>query len=315
MVQIRVLVNALRYVLDQAIDYAGMYPPASLSLSESLKSYQRHRSGAEAWMVKRIVLPVDALSKIYAGSFESGSEFRFAVIPRRAPSDWLVSLRTDLAILNGFLGKHLVAVADVLEILLPDDVSSVEAMGRLLRSVEKDLADRGAFFEVPGGSEFLERFEKAAKAIAGFSRHNWGLKLRTGGTTADMYPPPSVVAHALVIAREQGVPLKFTAGLHHPIRHWNKRVGTRMYGFINILMAGLLAHHHGLSAERVEPILEDEEASNFSFTEQTADWRDLALPVEAIPRWRERVVSFGSCSVDEPREDLEQLGWWVGETP
>jgi hypothetical protein len=226
-----------------------------------------------------------------------------------------VSLRADLAILNGFLGEHLVAVADVLEILLPDDASSVEAMGRLLRSVEKDLADRGAFFEVPGGSKFLERFEKAAKAVAGFSRHNWGLKLRTGGATADLYPAPSVVARALVIARDQGVALKFTAGLHHPIRHWNKSVGTRMYGFINILMAGLLAHHHGLSAERVEPILEDEEASNFSFTEQTADWRDLALPVEAIPRWRERVVSFGSCSVDEPREDLEQLGWWVGETP
>jgi hypothetical protein len=266
-------------------------------------------------MIKRIVLPVDALSKIYAGSFESGSEFWFAVIPRRGPSDWLMSLRADLAMLNGFLDKHLLAVADVLEIRLPDDVSSVEAIGSLLRSVEKDLADRRAFFEVPGGSGFLERFEKAAKALAGFSRRNWGLKLRTGGTTADLYPAPLVVARALVIARDQGVPVKFTAGLHHPIRHWNKSVGTRMHGFINILMAGLLAHHHGLSPERVSSILEEEEPSNFSFTELTADWRDLALPVEAIPKWREQVVSFGSCSVDEPKEDLERLGWWVGETP
>jgi hypothetical protein len=181
----------------------------------------------------------------------------------------------------------------------------------LLRSATGELVGYAAFFEVATGPDFLGRFEGAAEALAGFSGHNWGLKLRTGGTAADLYPRPLAVARALVIARDHGVPIKFTAGLHHPIRHWNKSVGTRMHGFINILMAGLLAHHHGLSPERVESILEEEEPSNFSFTELTADWRDLALPIEAIPKWRERVVSFGSCSVDEPKEDLDRLGWCV----
>lgn len=306
------MATALRHLLDQVIDYAGMYPPASLSLDEALKSYQKHRSGAEAWMIKQMVLPVDALSRIDAGLLGSGRDFRFAMIPRRAATDWLGHLRADIATLNDFLRKQPIAVADVLEILLPADVSGAEDLENLLRSATDDLAGRAAFFEVPAGPEFLERFTEATEAIAGFSGNNLGLKLRTGGTTADLYPAPSLVARALLIAREHRVPIKFTAGLHHPIRHWNKSVGTRMHGFINILMAGLLAHHHGLSAERVEPILEDEEASNFSFTEQTADWRDLALPVEAIPRWREQVVSFGSCSVDEPWEDLEQLGWWGG---
>jgi hypothetical protein len=287
-----------------------MYPPASLSLPEALKSYQRHRSGAEAWMVKRMVLPVDALSKIDPGALRAGGEFRFAMIPRHETGDWLASLRANLATLNFFLGKCPAAVADVLEILLPA-VSNTGELEKLLRSATGELVGYAAFFEVATGPDFLGRFEGAAEAVAGFSVHNWGLKLRTGGTTADLYPAPSAVARALVIARDHGVPIKFTAGLHHPIRHWNKSVGTRMHGFINILMAGLLAHHHGLAPERVESILEEEEPSNFSFTELTADWRDLALPIEAIPKWRERVVSFGSCSVDEPKEDLEWLGWCV----
>jgi hypothetical protein len=308
-VQIRVWMKAIRYMLDQAIDYAGMYPPASLSLDEALESYWRHQSGSEAWMVKRMVLPVDALSKANSDGLDSGRELRFAMIPRRASGDWLVNLRTDVAALNEFLQKHQTAVADVLEILLPA-VSNTGELDKLLRSATAELVGRAAFFEVATGPDFLGRFEGVAEAVAGFSGHNWGLKLRTGGTAADLYPAPSVVARALVTARDHGVPIKFTAGLHHPIRHWNKSVGTRMHGFINILMAGLLAHHHGLSPERVESILEEEEPSNFSFTEQTADWRDLALPIEAIPRWRERVVSFGSCSVNEPREDLEQFGWW-----
>jgi hypothetical protein len=308
------MVNAIRYVLDRAIDYAGMYPPASLSLPEALKSYHRHRSGAEAWMVKRMVLPVDAISKIDSGALGSGGEFRFALIPRREASDWLASLRTDLETLKFFLRKCPAAVADVLEILLPA-VSNTEEAEKLLRSATGQLVGYTAFFEVVTGPDFLRRFKGAAEAVAGFSGHSWGLKLRTGGTTADLYPAPSAVARALVIARDHGVPIKFTAGLHHPIRHWNKSVGTRMHGFINIVMAGLLAHHHGLSPERVSSILEEEEPSNFSFTELTADWRDLALPVEAIPKWREQVGSFGSCSVDEPKEDLERLGWWVGETP
>jgi hypothetical protein len=307
-------VNALRYVLDQAIDYAGMYPPASLSLPEALKSYQRHRSGAEAWLVKRMVLPVDLLSTIDPEALGPGGEFRFAMVLRREASNWLAFLRTDLAMLNEFLRKHPAAVADVLEVLLPS-VSNTGGLEKLLRSATGELVGRVAFFEVATGPDFLGRFEGAADAVAGFSGHNWGLKLRTGGTTADLYPGPFAVARALVIARDHGVPIKFTAGLHHPIRHWNKSVETRMHGFINVLMAGLLAHHHGLSPERVESILEEEEPSNFSFTEQTADWRDLALPIEAIPKWRERVVSFGSCSVDEPKEDLQRLGWWVEETP
>ena len=231
-----------------------------------------------------MVLPIDAISKIDPSALGSGGEFRFSMIPRRGMGDWLGSLRADVVTLNSFLRKCPAAVADVLEILLP--ATTIGELDRLLGSATGELVGRAAFFEVATGSDFLGRFQGAAEAVAGFSGHNWGLKLRTGGTTADLYPAPSAVARALIIARDHGVPIKFTAGLHHPIRHWNESVGTRMHGFINILMSGLLAHHHGLLPERIESILEEEEPSNFSFTEQTADWRDLALPIEAIPKWR-----------------------------
>jgi hypothetical protein len=99
-----------------------------------------------------------------------------------------------------------------------------------------------------------------------------------------------------------GVPKRFTpmpAG-----------VGTKMYGFINTLMAGMLGYLHQLTAGQVEWILKEENASHFVFSDESAAWRDLTIPAKMIPELRKKIVSFGSCSVDEPVEDLCKLGWW-----
>ena len=106
-----------------------------------------------------------------------------------------------------------------------------------------------------------------------------------------------------------GVPIKFTAGLHHPLRHFDPGMQVPVHGFVNVFTAGILAHARRLGAEQLQAILEDEEASHFVFTDEAFRWKDLSVPVDAIARARrDRVVSFGSCSFDEPREDLRALG-------
>jgi hypothetical protein len=58
------------------------------------------------------------------------------------------------------------------------------------------------------------------------------------------------------------VPLKFTAGLHHPIRHSNDSVQTKMHGFINVFAAAAIAYaHRAVDAQQVQAILEDEDAA------------------------------------------------------
>jgi hypothetical protein len=54
-------------------------------------------------------------------------------------------------------------------------------------------------------------------------------------------------------------------------------------------------------------MLDDEEPASFSFTDDFFAWREWKIPTERIPARRELVTSLGSCSFDEPRDDLRAL--------
>ncbi len=105
------------------------------------------------------------------------------------------------------------------------------------------------------------------------------------------------------------MPLKFTAGLHHPVRRLDPGLGVTMHGFVNVFAAGVLAHARRLGEEQLRVILEDEDAGDFVFDEAGLCWRDHRAGTAEIVAARRRVVSFGSCSFDEPHDDLRALGW------
>jgi hypothetical protein len=57
-------------------------------------------------------------------------------------------------------------------------------------------------------------------------------------------------------------------------------------------------------------ILGDDDPSHFEFDDAGLRWRDFQVTTEQVVKGREgRMVSFGSCSFDEPRDDLRALGW------
>ena len=134
-------------------------------------------------------------------------------------------------------------------------------------------------------------------------------KLRCGGLEASAFPSPEQVAFVIVACRDAGVPLKFTAGLHHPLRHFNAEAQTKMHGFINLFVAGVLAHARKLSEQQIQTIIEEEDAADFRFDDRGLRWKDWSADLEEIGAARTRVLSFGSCSFDEPRDDLRKLGW------
>jgi hypothetical protein len=54
-------------------------------------------------------------------------------------------------------------------------------------------------------------------------------------------------------------------------------------------------------------MLEDQNVDSFSFTNDLFAWREWRIDTERLQYRRRFVVSFGSCSFDEPREDLRAL--------
>ena len=147
--------------------------------------------------------------------------------------------------------------------------------------------------------------------IAGHNSHEevatFGYKLRTGGVTVDAFPTSAQIASALVKAASHQLPIKFTAGLHHPTRQFRDEVKTKMHGFLNVLGAAVLTAEHQWDADQTVTMLEDEDTRSFSFTDDFFAWRDWKIDTERLRYRRNFVKSFGSCSFDEPRDDLRAL--------
>jgi hypothetical protein len=56
-------VTALRSLLENLVDYAGLFPPASLSMPEAVDNYARYRNSPESWMLGRFVVPYARLNE------------------------------------------------------------------------------------------------------------------------------------------------------------------------------------------------------------------------------------------------------------
>jgi hypothetical protein len=190
-----------------------------------------------------------------------------------------------------------------LEMFLPDHVDSAS-----LKAAKSIVGELAVFLEAPP-----ERAEQTIALIAGHNSDQeaatFGYKLRTGGVTADAFPTCGQIASALVTAATHQLPIKFTAGLHHPIRQFRDEVKTRMHGFLNVLGAAVLAAEHQWDADQAVMILEDEDPRSFLFTNDFFAWREWQIEVERLQYRRKFVTSFGSCSFDEPREDLRALSF------
>ena len=297
---------SLRAFLDQAIDYAGMFPPCALQLEPALRNQASYVRSSEAWMLNGFVLPVEQFdaARQFLSEFDPSHPLRVAALgPKTTNAEGLLdALKDATAAIRSFLRSDvdLISVSH-LEMFLPDDVDPAS-----LKAARSIVGELPVFWEAPP--------ERAEQAIAVIARHNpdegkatFGYKLRTGGVTADAFPTSEQIACALVTAAKHELPIKFTAGLHHPIRQFRDEVKTKMHGFLNVLGAAILAAEHQWEADQAVTMLEDEDPRSFSFTDDFFAWRDWKIDTERLQRRRKFVKSFGSCSFDEPRDDLRAL--------
>jgi hypothetical protein len=297
---------SLRALLAHSIDYAGMFPPCSLALEPALRNQAEYVRAPEAWMLNTFVLSViqfDA-AKQFLPQFDPLHPLRVSALgPKTENTAAFLDSLAEIEAAIRSLAAHNVDLVSVnqLEMWLPADVDLP-----VLDEARSILGDLPAFWEAPA-ERAQETITLLAELNSEMDEPTFGFKLRTGGVTPDAFPTSAQIARALVVPATHQVPIKFTAGLHHPLRQYREEVQTKMHGFLNVLGAAILAAEHKWDEKQTAAMLEDENPKSFSFDDEFFAWREWKLDIKWLDNRRKFVTSFGSCSFDEPREDLRAL--------
>ena len=291
-------------LMARLIDYAGLFPPAKLDMAATVSNYARYRAGDDAWMLGRLIVPAsrldefeqEALTALRQSAADETGPWSISALTAAAGS---AELEADIARIDAFNQKHEddddnLAVIDAIE--LKADTPGV------IDSALDQIGPHFAFFEIPLTSDPKPMIE----TMAG---EGCGAKVRTGGVTADVIPTSAQLAHFIHCCAAAGVSFKATAGMHHPLRHHAAALNADEHGFLNVFIASALALTDELSERDIKAILEEQSIDAFAIDEDAIRWRNHMLRSENIQDVREEfAVSFGSCSFDEPREDLRNLG-------
>ncbi|HVF46687.1 MAG TPA: hypothetical protein VNA17_03885 [Pyrinomonadaceae bacterium] len=292
--------ESVRALLNGVIDYAGLFPPAALSMPEAVLNYATYRNSNYNWMLGRFVVTAARLEEFY----ESARDF----ISRDAGRTWRVTVVAGESMLEAIrLVEDFNAVkgpgimCDTIEIRATNSSLIETATKALSRGVK-------AYFEIPVDETMLD-------LVATISLVDQRAKLRTGGITPEAFPSTQEIIRFVRVCLAANVLFKATAGLHHPIRcfrpltYENNAPSGTMHGFLNLfLMTGFA--REGYRAALLEDLMEEEFEEVFHFADQSAAWRDdYTLNIWQLERLRSHgIQSFGSCSFDEPISDLQKLG-------
>jgi hypothetical protein len=282
---------AIRALMAGAIDYAGLFPPASLSMPDAVRNYARYQSGPDAWALGRFVLPLERLGEFEAAAAGLGLERRVALsVLLRSPE--FERRRIEAGLAFGSIVSAEVKIKEAAEVnaivsALPAGITS--------------------FFEIPAG-------QNRADLLAAIAEQGERAKWRTGGVERGSVPSPLDLAAFLMECSRAKVAFKATAGLHHAMRgphalNYDQNAPTEwMHGFLNVLIASALVFGGG-EREDALSVLEENSIKAFRFDEGAIQWRERSFGAGTLQTVREEfAIGFGSCSFDEPIGELRSAG-------
>jgi len=292
--------NPLHTFLRGIVDYAGLFPPASLGMATAVRNYAEYRNGPDAWMLGSFIVPVSRLDEFSIAAAE--------VLKPKAHSPWKLSVLTsqdfekEMSLVRNFNKRNTPTSAAVGAI--ETKASSIE---EIKHSAHQKPANMEVYTELPISSDPQPLL--SALAAAGLRA-----KVRTGGTSAEMFPSSAELARFIHVCVATGIPFKATAGLHHPVRSTYRLTyeadspsGT-MFGFLNVFLAAAFART-GMSMKDLMEVLEEQTPRAFRFESSGVRWREHQLTNADLDTTRRTVATtFGSCSFREPVDELIALG-------
>jgi hypothetical protein len=291
-------------LLNELIDYAGLFPPAGEDMGTAVGNYAEYFRGPDRASLGRFIVPLSRLQEMEDAAADQ--------LPRgHNEKPWRVSVlvaedvRYAAEEMSKFNSRHSsksrrgLATIDVAEL----KATTIEEIGNQQRDLPRDFI---SYFEIPLTGD-VPSLVKAIREVSSRA------KIRTGGITPQVFPSSHSIIDFMLACRSESVAFKATAGLHHPVRgeyrltyEPNAPKGM-MYGFLNVFVAAALIAG-GASEDLAQSALEEMNPSSFEFHDRYLQWRDQRITAGQLASVRaHNAISFGSCSFREPIEELAQF--------
>ncbi len=285
--------SSVKILLAAIVDYAGLFPPAKLSLKEAIANYAQYHQSSYSWLLGRFIIPVSRLAEL---------ETLVADVPL---IPWSLSVimsenwQEELEQIQNIDNQDQITIASVeFKPLPPEEIK--QAIDLLPTGIE-------SFFEIPL-DENLEQYLAVLQGTKALT------KIRTGGLTTEAFPNIDVLCQFIFASAQAQVPFKATAGLHHPlpgkyaVSYEPNSLSTTMQGFLNLSILTALVYGQQINQSEALMVLQESSINNFQFQEDKIAWKDRYLNLAEIQKARQYFFrSFGSCSFQEPLDELREL--------
>ncbi len=261
------------------VDDASLLPPSPVGLADAVAKHHEHATAWYRGLLGSLLIPASVVGT--------------AAVPRLSA---------------GLIG-------DVPAASLPATVEKLRASGVVVQHIEAAVARRGEdpqpglaslcsfaatqaglplYAEIPLSWGLLSALDGVAEARSG------GLpiapKFRVGGLAAELFPTPVELAAVICACRDRELPFKLAAGLRHATRHTDPETGFTHHGFLNVLVATVIAAGGGEVAEVAEVLAATHPVP---LVEPARAHRNGPRPL---------FVGFGAANVVEPLTELVRLG-------
>jgi hypothetical protein len=288
--------RTLHTLLHTIVDYAGLFPPAGLSMEAAAGLYASYHLATHAWMLGRFVVPVARLDELVQSmqviGSPQGNQWRLSALMGSDPA-------SDVAAALAFNEAKHHAMVDVFEV----KASTADEIRKIANVVPHSIK---TYVEIPIDNDPRE-------LITALAAEKLRAKMRTGGATPESIPSAEHVARFIRACYAANVAFKATAGLHHPLRsehgltYQPDAPRAVMHGFLNVFLAAAF-HYNGLTARDTVELLNQSTLDGVVMDDEKIAWRDYVVTRNEVSTVRRRfATAFGSCSFTEPVEDLVAL--------
>jgi hypothetical protein len=293
--------NGLDTLTKGLFDYAGLFPPASLDMQEALRQAARAPKLRRPRMVGAdMVVPLEQLAGIgrhelyFNGFGDTTCTIAVVGVERKQVAEAVRQVRA--------YNRKNAPWAKVVALEVHGDAFPAQSLAAL-RAAKRGLGDIRLFLEPKwtaakwkaGQAQLLALLEKLKGGA-----HPVGLKVRCAGPTALSKATLEKLLPAVAAAR---IPLKATQGLHHALPDGKE------LGFLNLTLAVRLlqVHGDGFTGKDLAALLREADAGQFAF-DDGAEWGEYGVHEGTLQAAiAELPFTIGSCSLDEPDEELARL--------
>lgn len=295
------MLTSLKALLSSVVDYAGLFPPAKLDMEQAISNYAQYQATPYNWMLGHFVVPASRLDELEE------------LLPRFALKQWSIAailsgdVELQLDWVHSLHNQNQIAIAALEFPPLPP--AEIEKIGpRLPPEVD-------SFFEIPLKGD-IDAY------LAAVQHTRASAKVRTGGITADAFPNTAQLCQFIVACAKAQVPFKATAGLHHALpanyclTYEPNSPLSHMHGFLNVAILAALVYWQKVTPEEALEVLKESSIEGFQLNADGIAWSvkrtypvgNRYLNLAEIEEVRKRFFrSFGSCSFQEPIDDLKEL--------